>query len=57
MEAEKPAGKRQRTNYDVAFRVEAVRRVNQDVQAATRVAQTLAMSEALLGRWVRAARA
>jgi transposase len=57
MEAEKPAGKRQQTNYDVASRVEAVRRVNQDVQAATRVAQTLDMSEALLGRWVRAARA
>ncbi|AMR29079.1 hypothetical protein A0257_19580 [Hymenobacter psoromatis] len=57
MEAEKPAGKRQRTKYDAAFRVEAVRRVSQDGQAATRVAQALGMSEALLGRWVRAARA
>ena len=44
-------------SYDAAFRVEAVRRVTQDGQAATRVAQALGMSEALLGRWVRAARA
>ena len=57
MEAEKPAGKRLRTKYDAAFRAEAIRRVTQDGQAATRVAQTLGMSEALLGRWVRAARA
>jgi len=57
MEAEKPAGKRQRTKYDAAFRAEAVRRVLQDEQAATRVAQALGMSEALLGRWVRATRA
>lgn len=57
MEAEKPAGKRPRTKYDAAFRTEAVRRVTQDGQAATRVAQALGMSEALLGRWVRAARA
>ncbi|WP_046245937.1 transposase [Hymenobacter terrenus] len=57
MEAEKPAGKRQRRKYDAAYRVEAVRRVTQDGQAATRVAQALGMSEALLGRWVRAARA
>ena len=57
MEAEKPAGKRQRTKYDAAFRAEAVRRVSQHGQAATRVAQALGMSEALLGRWVRAARA
>ena len=57
MEAEKPAAKRQRTKYDAAFRAEAVRRVTQDAQAATRVAQALGMSEALLGRWVRAARA
>ena len=57
MEAEKPAGKRQRTKYDAAFRTEAIRRVSQDGQAATRVAQALGMSEALLGRWVRAARA
>ena len=56
MEAKKPAGKRQRTKYDVAFRAEAIRRVSQDGQAATRVAQALGMSEALLGRWVRAAR-
>ena len=56
MEAEKPAGKRQRTKYDAAFRAEAVRRVTQDGQAATRVAQALGMSEAVLGKWVRAAR-
>ncbi|TDN35875.1 hypothetical protein E4631_24625 [Hymenobacter sp. UV11] len=55
MEAENPASKRPRNKYDAAFRVEAVRRVSQDGQAATRVAQTLGMSEALLGRWVRAA--
>ncbi|MBC8081620.1 MAG: transposase, partial [Hymenobacter sp.] len=52
MEAEKSVGKRHRTKYDAAFRVEAVRRVMQDGQAATRVAQALGMSEALLGRWV-----
>ncbi len=57
MEAEKPAGKRQRTKYDAAFRTEAIRRINQDGQTATRVAQALGMSEALLGRWVRVARA
>ncbi|RZK14687.1 MAG: hypothetical protein EOO56_24400 [Hymenobacter sp.] len=57
MEAEKPAGKRPRTKYDAAFRAEAVRRVTQDGQAATRVAQALGMGEALLGRWVRTARA
>jgi transposase len=57
MEAEKPAGKRPRNKYDAAFRAEAVRRVTQDGQAATRVAQALGMSEALLGRWVHAARA
>ena len=57
MEAEKPIGKRQRAKYDAAFRTEAVRRVTQDGQVATRVAQALGMSEALLGRWVRAARA
>ncbi|RZJ93278.1 MAG: hypothetical protein EOO60_05010 [Hymenobacter sp.] len=56
MEAEKPAAKRHRTKYDVAFRTEAVRRVTQDGQAATRVAQALGMSEAVLGKWVRAAR-
>ena len=56
MEAAKPAGKRQRTKYDAAFRLEAVRRVMQDGQAATRVAQALGMSEAVLGKWVRAAR-
>ncbi|TFZ62912.1 hypothetical protein E4631_24175 [Hymenobacter sp. UV11] len=55
MEAAKPAGKRQRTKYDAAFRTEAVRRVSQDGQAATRVAQALGMSEAVLGKWVRAA--
>lgn len=57
MEAEKSAGKRPRTKYDAAFRLEAVRRVSQDGQAATRVAQALGMSEAVLGKWVRAARA
>lgn len=57
MEAEKPAVKRQRTKYDAAFRAEAVRRVSQGGQAATRVAQALGMREALLGCWVRAARA
>ena len=57
MEAEKPATKRQRTKYDAAFRAEAIRRVTQDGQAATRVAQALGLSEALLGHWVRAARA
>jgi transposase len=57
MEAEKPAGKRSRTKYDAAFRTEAVRRVSQDGQAATRVAQALSMSEAVSGKWVRAARA
>ena len=57
MEAAKPAGKRPRTKYDAAFRLEAVRRVSQDGQAATRVAQALGLSEAVLGKWVRAARA
>jgi transposase len=57
MEAEKPAGKRPRNKYDAAFRTEVVRRVTQDGQAATRVAQALGMSEALLGRWMRHARA
>ena len=57
MEAEKSAGKRLRNKYDAASRVEAVRRVSQDGQAAMCVAQALGMSEALLGRWVRAARA
>ena len=56
MEAAKPAGKRQRTKYDAAFRSEAVRRVNQDGQVAARLAQALGMSEAVLGKWVRAAR-
>lgn len=56
MEVEKSAGKRPRNKYDAAFRVEAVRRVSQDAQAATCVAQALGMGEALLGRWVRAAR-
>jgi transposase len=56
MEAAKPAGKRPRTKYDAAFRTEAVRRVNQDGQMAARVAQALGMSEAVLGKWVRAAR-
>jgi len=57
MEAAKPAGKRHRTKYDAAFRTEAVRRVLEDGQLATRVAQALGMSEAVLGKWVRAARA
>ena len=56
MEAEKPAAKRQRTKYDAAFRTEAVRRVTQHGQMAARVAQALGMSEAVLGKWVRAAR-
>jgi transposase len=56
MEAEKPTRKRQRTKYDTAFRTEAVRRVTQDGQAVTRVALALGMSEAVLGKWVRAAR-
>jgi len=56
MEAAKPAGKRQRTKYDAAFRTKAVRRVTQDGQLATRVAQALGISEAVLGKWVRAAR-
>jgi len=56
MEAAKPASKRQRIKYDAAFRTEAVRRVVQDGQSATRVAQALGMSEAVLGKWVRAAR-
>jgi transposase len=56
MEAAKPVGKQQRTKYDVAFRTEAVRRVTQDGQAVTRVALALGMSEAVLGKWVRAAR-
>jgi len=42
--------------YDAAFRTEAVRLVNQDGQLAARVAQALGMSEAVLGKWVRAAR-
>jgi len=41
----------------MAFQAEAVCRVNQDGQAATHVAQALGLSEALLGHWVRAARA
>jgi transposase len=56
MEAEKPAGKRQRTKYDAAFRTEVVRRVTHDGQAVTRVALVVGMSEAVLGKWVRAAR-
>ena len=56
MEAAKPAGKRPRTKYDAAFRTEAVRRVTQDGQAVTRVALAVGMSEAVLGKWVRAAR-
>ena len=56
MEAAKPAGKRPRTNYDMAFRTAAVRHVTQDRQAVTRVALALGMSEAVLGNWVRAAR-
>jgi transposase len=56
MEAEKPAGNRPRTKYTTAFRTEAVRRVNQDGQMAARVAQALGMSEAVFGKWVRAAR-
>ena len=56
MEAAKPAGKRQRTKDDAAFRTEAVRRLNQDGQAATHVAQALGMSKAVLGKWVGAAR-
>lgn len=55
METEKPAAKQHRTKYDAAFRTEAVRRVTQDGQAATRVAQALGISEAVLGKWVRAA--
>lgn len=57
MEAEKLAAKRHRTKYDAAFRTEAVRRVTQDGQAATHVAQALGMNEAVLGKWVRAIRA
>jgi transposase len=57
VEAEKTTGKRQQTKYNAAFRAEAVRRVTQDGQATTRVAQALGMSEAMLGKWVRAARA
>ena len=56
MEVAKPAGKRPRTKYDAAFRTEAVRRVTQDEQTASRVAQALGMSETVLGKWVRAAR-
>ena len=56
MEAEKPAGKRRRTKYDVAFRTEAVRKATQDGQAVTRVALALGTSGAVLGKWVRAAR-
>lgn len=52
MEAEKPAGKRPRTKYSVAFRAEAIRRVLQDERVAARIAQALGMSEALTGRWV-----
>lgn len=57
MEAAKPTGKRPRTKYDAAFRTEAVCRVTQDGQPATRTAQALGMNEALLGHWGRAARA
>jgi len=56
MEAAKAAGKRPRIKYDAAFRTEAVRRVNQNGQMATRVAQALGMSDTVLGKWVRAAR-
>jgi len=56
MEAAKPATKWQRTKYDAAFQTEAVHRVNQDGQMAARVAQASGMSEAVLGKWVRAAR-
>jgi transposase len=57
METAKPAGKRHRTKYDAAFRAEAICRVTQDGQTATRVAQALGMGEALLGCWVRTTRA
>jgi len=56
METAKPADRRPRTKYDAAFRSEAVRRVNQDGKLAERVAQALGMSEAVLGKWVRATR-
>ena len=42
MEAKKPVNKRSRIEYDAAFRVEAVRRMTQDGQAAIRVAQAQA---------------
>jgi transposase len=53
MEAEKPAGKRQRIKYDVAFRSEAVSCVTQDRQETTRIVQELGISGAILGYWVR----
>jgi len=48
MEAEKLAGKRPRIKSDTAFQGEAVRRVNQNGPATTRVAKALGMSEAVL---------
>ena len=57
MEVGKPASTRQRTKYDAALGSEAVRRVSQDGRAGARVAQAVGMSEAVLGKWVRAARA
>jgi transposase len=56
MKAEKPASDRQRIKYDAVFQTETVRRVNQDRQAATRVAQAAGMSEAVLGKRVQVAR-
>jgi hypothetical protein len=35
LEAEKPVGKRKRTTYDAAYRMEAFGRVTQDEHAAT----------------------
>ncbi|WP_460582417.1 transposase [Hymenobacter arcticus] len=41
--------------YDAAFRTKVVRRVMRSGQAAMWVAQALGMSEAMLGKWLRAA--
>ncbi len=50
MEVAKPAGKRQKTKYYVAFWTEVVRRVTQNGQAVTRIALALCMSKAVLGK-------
>ena len=55
MEEVNVAGERRETKHNVSFLNEAVRRVSQDKQPATWVAQALGMSAALLARLLGAA--